>query len=68
MEKLRNNTKMAAKVALGPLGDAFTALGTPLADFPTRSIDQAYPSNQDVLRQRRIWVLDLDKRELDAAI
>jgi hypothetical protein len=31
-------------------------------------MDHVYPSNQDVLRQRRVGVLDLDESELNAAV
>lgn len=68
MEKLGDNAEVAAKVALGPLWDAFTALELWLASCVSWSLDQAYPSNQDVLRQRRVGVLDLDERKLDSAI
>jgi hypothetical protein len=68
MEKLRNHAEMAAKVALCPLWHTFTALDALLADCLEGSMDRTYPSDQDILRQRRVRVLDLDERELDAAI
>ena len=68
MEKLGNNTEVAAKVAFCPLWNAFAALESRLVDDPGCSMDQAYPSNQDVLGQRRVGVLDLDEGELDAAV
>jgi hypothetical protein len=72
MEELGNNTEMAAEIALCPLWYAFTALHAWLVRAfggeHIVSIESAYPSDQDVLRQRRVRVLDLDKGELDAAI
>lgn len=59
---------MAAKVALCPLGHAFTALQMWLAGCLGPRTEQAYPGNQDVLGQGRVGVLDLDKGELDAAV
>ena len=52
MEKLGNSTKMTAEIAFCPLWYAFTALNLWLADPLVWSIDHAYPSNQDILRQR----------------
>jgi hypothetical protein len=39
-----------------------------LAQDTGSNLDNAYPGNEDVLGQRCVWVLDLDKSELDAAV
>jgi hypothetical protein len=68
VEKLGNDTKMAAEVALCPLWNAFAALKSQLVSCVVSRSDEPYPGDQDVLGQRRVGVLDLDEGKLDAAI
>lgn len=69
MEQLGDNTEVAAEVAFCSLWDALTALQSwSVSKSKEHGPCHVYPSNQDVLRQRRVGVLDLDEGELDAAI
>jgi hypothetical protein len=68
VEQLGNNTEVAAEVAFCPLRNALAALQSWLVSKQAEVEDHVYPSNQDVLRQRRVGVLDLEEGELDAAI
>lgn len=57
---------MAAKVALGTLGYTLTALL--LSDQISMRTRTTYPSDQDVLGERGVWVLDFDECELNASV
>jgi len=67
MEQFRNNTEVAAKVAFRPLRDALAALQT-LASSASSPMFGTHPSNQNVLREGGVRVLDFDKGKLNAPV
>jgi len=59
---------MAAEVAFCSLWHSLAALQQLSAYEMVWSLGIAYPGNEDVLRQRRVRVLDLDESELNASV
>jgi hypothetical protein len=59
---------VASEVALCPFWNALAALQWSLAPSIASSPGNAHPGYQDVLRQRCVWVFDLDESKLNAAV